>query len=210
MTRSDERAPEGAVAQKRAYRQSKRAASAKATRGKVLKAAIACFGEDHYDRVTLKRVAEVAGVGLQTVIRSIGSKDQLFAAAAQQLLADATSRFEELPDDARSAVNLLADLYEEWGDRSVRIMAQEDRVPAVRDFLQRGRLIQSAWFDTHFSGVLSGLTPADRKRRIAALLAVCGGRTWHVLRNLHGQSRAEAVETMVEMIEALLCYRRPA
>ncbi len=209
MSDSDEQAATAATRTKRVYRQGKRARSARATRDKVLKAAIACFGEDHYDRVTLKHVAEVAGVGLQTVIRSIGSKEQLFAAAAQQLLEDATSRFEDLPKDARSAVNLLAELYEEWGDRSARIMAQEDRVPAVRDFLQRGRVIQSAWFDTHFDDALTGLTPSDRKRRIAALLAVCGGRTWHVLRNLHGQSKAEAVETIVEMIDALLCYRRP-
>ena len=55
--------------EKRTYRQRARAQSAEATREKVFAAAETRFGEDPFDRVSLKDIAKSAGVGLQTVIR---------------------------------------------------------------------------------------------------------------------------------------------
>ena len=54
----------------RAYRMGARAESAALTRERVLDAAAACFGEQDYDAVSLREIAERAGVGLQTVVRT--------------------------------------------------------------------------------------------------------------------------------------------
>jgi AcrR family transcriptional regulator len=62
---------------------SPRARNAKETRADILKAARVRFGSDGYERTTLRTVAADVGVDPALVIRYFGSKQDLFAAAAE-------------------------------------------------------------------------------------------------------------------------------
>lgn len=60
-----------------------RARNAEATRADILSAARARFGADGYERTTLRAVAADVGIDAALVIRYFGSKQELFAAAAE-------------------------------------------------------------------------------------------------------------------------------
>src|SRR5215212_3887747 len=64
----------------RPYRQRRRAEAAEANTERILQAALDLFVERPFDQITLGAVAERAGVGLQTVIRRVGTKDGLVRA----------------------------------------------------------------------------------------------------------------------------------
>ena len=62
---------------------STRARNAQETRADILAAARARFGAEGYERTTLRGVAADVGVDPALVIRYFGSKQDLFAAAAE-------------------------------------------------------------------------------------------------------------------------------
>ena len=68
----------------RPYRMQARARAAEATAQAIIAAACALFAERPYDEVSLPVIAERAGITVQTVLRRFGSKEELFAVAAQQ------------------------------------------------------------------------------------------------------------------------------
>ena len=67
----------------RPYRMKARAQAAEATAQAIIAAARVLFAERPYDQVSLPAIAQGAGVTVQTVLRRFGSKEELFAAAAQ-------------------------------------------------------------------------------------------------------------------------------
>ncbi|MBK6580041.1 MAG: TetR/AcrR family transcriptional regulator [Sandaracinaceae bacterium] len=189
----------------RAYRMGARAESAALTRERVLDAAAACFGEQDYDAVSLREIAERAGVGLQTVVRTAGSKEALFAEVAERFLATMMAGFEPgRVDDWRSALRQLMTFYEAHGDQSIRVMAHEHRVPGVRQYVQRSRELQAAWLQARHGDAFAALTATEKKRRVAMVLTLTGGRTWYTLRREHGLSASETHRAIEEQLEALL------
>ena len=64
----------------RPYRSSNRAQAAEQTAKKILEAFLSRLLEQWFDDITLKAVAEDAGVTVQTVIRKFGNKEQLIPA----------------------------------------------------------------------------------------------------------------------------------
>jgi AcrR family transcriptional regulator len=60
------------------------AQAAQATAQAIIAGARTLFAERPYDQVSLPLIAERSGVTVQTVLRRFGSKEDLFAAAAQQ------------------------------------------------------------------------------------------------------------------------------
>ena len=63
----------------RPYRQGRRAEAAEARTQAIREAAVAAFVAKPFDQITLGEVAERAGVGLQTLIRRVQTKDGLVA-----------------------------------------------------------------------------------------------------------------------------------
>lgn len=193
----------------RAYRMGARAESAALTREKVLDAAAACFGEQDYDAVSLREIAERAGVGLQTVVRTAGSKEALFAEVAERFLATLMAGFAPgKVNDWRAALRQLMAVYETHGDQTMRVIAHELRVPGVRQYVQRSRELQAAWLEAHHGHVFAGLTPSEKKARVAMVLTLTGGRAWYTLRREHGLSAEETHSAIERQLEMLLA--RPA
>jgi AcrR family transcriptional regulator len=181
-----------------------RTAAASVTREGIVNAASELFVAEHYEDVTLRRIAVAAGVALQTVVNHFETKESVFAAVVERVSAEISGRRDDVaPGDVRRAVAALVDDYELTGDPTLRTLAIEDRVAAVRPALARGRATHRAWVQRVFPAALDGLERRQRRRRLAQLVAATDVFTWRLLRRDQRLSRAETILAMAEMVEAL-------
>ena len=182
-----------------------RAASAAATRERILDVTDEVFWEAPEMGVPLDEVARRAGVSVQTVIRHFGGRDGLIAAAAQRGAGRVQSQRDEAPaGDPRAAVRVLVDHYEEFGERVLRMLAEEESVPALGEIADQGRALHRDWCTRVFAPALEGRTGVERRRRLAQLVAVCDVYTWKLLRRDAGLSRRQTERAMLELLEPLM------
>jgi AcrR family transcriptional regulator len=181
-----------------------RAAATEATRDRILDTAYTQFLERWYDEVTLRDLANQAGVALQTVVNHFGTKENLFFAVAERFSASiAEIRGGVAPDDIPGAAAALVEDYEQTGDTGLRALALEERVPAVAEALAIGRRNHRDWVERTFLTILSGLRGPQRRRCLAQLLSITDVLTWKLLRRDHGLSRAQTADAIRELLEAL-------
>ncbi|MEU5880085.1 TetR family transcriptional regulator [Spirillospora sp. NPDC047279] len=90
--------------------------SSEDTKALILRAAREHFAADGYDRATIRAIAATAGIDPSMVIRYFGSKERLFATAA-----DIDLRLPDLGEVPRDQVGnaLAAHLVDRWGDGDV-------------------------------------------------------------------------------------------
>lgn len=188
----------------RHYRMGERAASTVATRQRIIDAATELALEHWYDEITLRQIAAAGGVALQTVVNHFGTKEGIFAAALEQPIpAELMTRVAARPDDIAGAVGMLVHDYELAGDAILRWLALEERIPALRPTLDRGREEQRAWVQRTFPAALDGLRGAARRRRLDLLVCATDVFTWKLLRRDRGHGQAETARAIVELVEAL-------
>lgn len=182
-----------------------RAEAVAATRTRILDAATASFWGAPTMAIPLDEVAERAGVAVQTVLRHFGSRDALLAAAAaRESERVARQRDAVAPGDVDDAVRVLLDHYEEMGDRALRLLAEEQRNPALTPMADLGRAGHRAWCRRVFADVLAPLRGVDRERRLAQLVAVCDVQTWKLLARDAGLSRRQTELAIRELLAPLL------
>jgi AcrR family transcriptional regulator len=182
-----------------------RAAAAGATAERILDAAIELFSERPTDQILLDEVAGRAGVSVQTVIRRFGGKEGLLAAAADRESARVrTQRNQARAGDVVGAVKVLMDHYEQLGDRVLKLLAEEDRIPGLREIADQGREYHRQWCARVFAAALAGLPAADRGRRLAEVVAVCDVYMWKLLRRDAGLSRDQTELALIELLEPLI------
>jgi AcrR family transcriptional regulator len=186
---------------KRSYRMVARAEAAAATRERILRAAWSRFSKHPYERVRVADVACDASVSEPTVYSSFGSKDQLFVAAWSWAIGpEGERRNQARIGDVRGAVRLLYDSYEAQGDASLRILAEEDRIPAIREMTDAGRAWHRAWVERTFAPLLAGSRGSARERRLVALVVATDILVWKLLRREMRLDRAGAERIVIEMI----------
>lgn len=149
-------------------------------------------------------VAARAGVSVQTVLRHFQSREGLFLGAlvhmSEQVAGD---RDVEPGTSVEGVVDVLVDHYERFGDKVLRTLAQEDRVPTLRVLTDFGRAYHLDWCEQAFAPALEGLRGAARKRRAFQLVALTDVYVWKILRRDRGLSVPQAKLAMREMIEPL-------
>lgn len=181
-----------------------RAEAAEETRRRILDAVIGLHMERYYDQVSLDDIAERAGVTVQTVLRRFGNKERLIEAATEVVRGRVMSQRSEAPiGDVAGAVENLVDHYEEWGDGVLRLLAQEDRVPAFRKATDEGRVLHYEWVERTFASLLAERAGEARERLRAELIAVCDVYFWKILRRDLGLSREQTALALREMILTL-------
>jgi AcrR family transcriptional regulator len=190
---------------RRLYRSPVREAAAAATGERIIEAAIARFSTQPYEEVSLEDVARDANVTVRTVIRRFGSKDQLFAAGAKTGAERVMGHRNETPvGDIPAAVRNVLDHYEEWGDQRLLFIAQEHRIPAIRENTQEGRALHRAWVERTFAPLFEGCARAARERRILALVTATDVYVWKLLRRDLGLDLEETqrvIETLIARVE---------
>lgn len=193
-----------AAPNKRPYRMRARAEAAAETGRRILGAVIELHMERFFDQVSLEDIADRAGVTVQTVIRRFGSKERLIEAATEAVNRQVVRQRDQAPvGDIEGAVKNLVDHYEEWGDSVLRLLAQEERVPAFRAVTDAGRTLHYEWVERTFAPLLAKSTGEQRQRLRAELTAICDVYFWKVLRRDLGLSREQTELAIREAIVAL-------
>jgi AcrR family transcriptional regulator len=191
------------VPEKRRYRMVARAEAAAATRQRLLEAAWRHFSDRPFDGVRLADVAADAGVSVQTLLAHFGSKEALFVAAWGWRVAPEGARRDSAPaGDVRTAVRVLYDSYDRDGDAVLRLLAQEERIPAVHEMADAGRRWHRGWVERTFEPFLSGSSGAARERRLVKLVVATDLLVWKLLRREMGLGRAAAERIVTEMVTA--------
>jgi len=179
----------------RRYNMQSRAASLETTRARIAEAAHELFFARWYDDVTLADVAQLAGVSGQTVINHFGGKEQLFAVAVERAGEELQARrYRARPGDVGGAIAALVDDYEITGDATIRLLALEERLPAVQPAMALGRAGHREWVETMFAA--PALT--------AELVVVTDVYAWKLLRRDQGLSRDATVAAIRRMVDGLL------
>ena len=187
----------------RAYRMTVRADAAAATGERLLAAAWEHFGTRPYEAVRLREIAADARVTEQTLLARFHSKDELLTEAYRWwAMTEKSRRDAALVGRIPEAVANVFDHYEANGTAILRMLSQEDRIPAVGHLTDRGRDYHREWASRVFQPLLAGLRPASKKRRLAALIVATDVLVWKLLRLDMRLSRAQAEATVVEMIES--------
>lgn len=190
---------------RRPYRMQARAKAAAETGRRILRAAIDLGPEILSDQATLDDVAERAGVTVQTVLRRFGSKEGLIVATGEEVQGQVAAQRGEAPvGDISGAVSNLVEHYEEWGDNTLRLLAQEERYPAIRPYADAGRAGHREWVERVFAPFLAKRTGQERERLVVELVAVCDLYVWKVLRRDQGLGREQTEIALVEMVTALV------
>ena len=189
----------------RIYRMSARAKAAASTHTRILEVAIRQFSDRFYDEVSLAEVAREAGVTVQTVLRRFGSKEGLTeAATALGVERVRIERWTSRPGDLDAAVRGLLAHYEMWGDRSLRFLAQEQRVAAMGRVVDAGRALHHEWVDHVFAPWLARKRGAARARLRARLMAVTDVYVWKIVRRDLGLDSRAVEVTLRELVAAVV------
>ena len=140
----------------------------------------------------------------RTLLRRFESKEALFGVAMQRAVGEMVAHRDAAPvGDVHGAVANVVGQYERWGTNRLRLLAQEDRIPVVAEWVQGGRAYHWDWVARVFAPQLTGLRGAARKRRVAALVALTDVYTWKLLRRDLGLSRADTERTLIDLIDKL-------
>jgi AcrR family transcriptional regulator len=188
----------------RSYHQSARAESTEATGRRIVEAFLARLMEQWFDEITLDRVAEDAGVTVQTLVRRFGGKEGLLTSAVEIMGAQIVAQRAAPPGDIdRLVENLIGD-YEKTGDAVIRLLALEPRHPALKTVLDFGRGEHQRWVSAVFEECLSKLDSVDRQRAVDALVIVTDVYTWKLLRRDMGRSVRATAATMKNLIKGTI------
>jgi AcrR family transcriptional regulator len=188
----------------RPYTMRARAESAAATRERILEAATAAMRTRFRPDVRLADIAAAAGVSVQTVLRTFGSRAALLDAVAEVAVADVAGEFTDVtPGDVAGIVHAYFEHYEKAGDLVVRNITDESD-PEVHEFVERGRAAHRSGIETMFAAHLRHLPPAARRRRVDALVCCLDVYVWKLLRRDLGRSRRDVERTVETMIRSIL------
>ncbi len=172
----------------RSYRQGARAEAAEATYERILDAFMARLGDSWFDQITLDDIAAAAGVSVQTIVRRFGGKEGLIEAACKRLETEITDRRVTKPGEVGEALDLLVSDYELTGDLVMRLLAQEDRSPALRSVTDRGRAGHRAWLAQAFGPQLSRWSGSKLTFHLDLLVAATDVYLWKLVRRDMGRS----------------------
>jgi AcrR family transcriptional regulator len=154
-----------------------RARNANQTRADILAAARRRFGSDGYERTTLRAVAADVGIDPALVVRYFGSKQDLFAAAAEFTL-DLPDLTKVDPDDVADA--LLPSFFAVWEEDTtfVALLRAAMTSPTAADTMRRV-------FATQVAPTLAAVTPDHPAQRAGLMGAFVIGlaTTRYVLAN---------------------------
>jgi AcrR family transcriptional regulator len=178
-----------------------RAEAAAATRDRLVAAAWRHFAERPFEDVRLADVARDAGVSVQTLHAHFRTKDALFVATwAWRMTPEGVRRDTAAPGDVGAAVRILYESYEQDGDGVLRLLAQEERIPAVHDMVEAGRRWHRAWVERTLGSLLDGVDGVERERRLVTMVVATDLLVWKLLRREMGLGRTTAEQIVAEMV----------
>jgi AcrR family transcriptional regulator len=182
-----------------------RAVSAAGTTQRILVSTVNEFWDSPTPDLRLETIARKSKVTVQTILRQFGSKENLISEATKFESERIQSiRNPESVSGVESAVHQLVTHYEDMGDRVLRMLAEEFRLPALSHIVDSGRKLHRKWCRDVFAKTLKSLPSAEQKIRLAQLVAICDVYTWKSLRRDCGLSCRATEKALVEMLKPLM------
>ena len=189
----------------RPYQMTARAEAVREREEAVLEEAFDAFLSEYYDQVTLRGVAERAGVTEQTVIRRFGSKEELLETVLERLgHRFAGPRGGAETGDYRQAITEAVESYEQQGQRILHLLSQEDRTPALARVTEVGRAAHRQLTAEVFAPWLPDSDDPDYPRELGPFVVALDLYTWKLLRLDLGLSRAGTELAITRMVEGLI------
>jgi AcrR family transcriptional regulator len=185
----------------RPYRQGRRAEAAEARTAAIREAALAAFMEKPFDQITLADVAERAGVGVQTLIRRVKTKDGLVR-LVNEWVADEIRATRGEPDssDPDVVAATIERHYERFGALIDRSLRQEESSPTLAANAQGGRRAHREWIEAAFAEEIARGGP----ELTGQLIGLCGVELWMVLRRDGGLTADQTRDTVAHLIRSVL------
>jgi AcrR family transcriptional regulator len=181
----------------RGYSMTVRNAKAATTRRRILEATRELFAAP-FGEFTLEMVASAAGTSVQTVLRAYGNKESLLVEAIGSAR-PGQSVLGHPPPSVREALAQLLDDYEQTGDRVIRMLAEEHRIPGLAPVAREVRSGHRVWVSSSFGPQLARHPDPAREQILLALLAATDVHVWKVLRRDLGLDRT-ATQSIVERL----------
>lgn len=177
----------------RPYVMKARAEAAADNRERVLASTRELLLTHSFDDITIEVIAAGAGTTARTVLRMFASKDQLFSEALHAI--GEIGLAPVVPGDVDAMLSGTYDFYEKIGDAVIRWLADELRIPAMRERLNIGRQLLRTWVAEAFAPALKRRKGAARAKLHNALIVAFDVYTWKLLRRDFGldQKAAQAV-----------------
>ena len=170
----------------------------------MLDAAEAALRAGRWEEATLEELAAAAGVTKTTLLRHFGAKSELLAEGADRASRRIRDQRWQAPaDDVAGAVDNLLEHYEQFGELSL-IIGAAGGSEQLHEIGLRARRMHYDWIDHVFAAGLASGSPAMRRRRRAALIALCDVHTWWLLSHDLEQSGAELRATLIQAIDGIL------
>jgi AcrR family transcriptional regulator len=186
----------------RPYVMRARAEAAAATRQRILESARGLLVTQSFEAMTIDAIAEGANTTTRSVLRVFGSKEELFAQALHSL--GELGQAPIIPGDIDALIGGSYDFYEKTGDTVIRWLADEPRIPAMREHLNIGRRHLRAWVEEAFAPALQRLDGTARKELHDALIVALDVYSWKLLRRDFGLSRRAAQAVTKRIVIALI------
>lgn len=186
----------------RRYVMSARAEAAAGTRERILESARQLLVTHSFEEMTVELIAAGADTTARTVLRAFESKEELFAQALHSL--GEFGQAPITPGDLDALVRSTYDFYEKVGDTVIRWLADEPRIPAMREHLNIGRRHLRTWVAEAFAPTLRGLQGSTRKELHDALIVAFDVYGWKLLRRDFGLSRRGAEATTLRIVRGLI------
>jgi AcrR family transcriptional regulator len=185
----------------RSYNMRARAASAEATRHRILDTAASLLKSRFRSEIRLEDVAVGAQVTIQTIINVFGGRSALLDQALAELLRDLRSqRLRSNPGDIEGAIAALIEHYEQFGDLVIRNLAEN----ADRELIETGKAGHRQWVQRQFAPYMAKLEAKDRRLLTDQLVCACDVYTWKLLRRDMGRSRPESESTILAIVKAIV------
>ncbi|MFB4314408.1 TetR family transcriptional regulator [Actinomadura sp. 21ATH] len=177
------------------------------TKAVILKAARERFAADGYDRATIRAIAADAAIDPSMVMRYYGSKQQLFAAAA-----DIDLRLPDLTAVPRDEIGrvLAAHLVDRWEGDALRILLRT--AVTDPDIAERMRTIFAAQLGPKVADLTGDPAEAPARAGLAATQALGFALCRYVLRlpPVVALERDEAVAWLAPTFQHYLAGPRPS
>ncbi len=189
----------------RTYDMTLRGKLAAETTERIVTATETLLGDCPWAAVTLKAIADHAGVTVQTVLRHMGSRDGCVEAVGRRLAARIEEqRGRSQPGDVDAAVADLVAHYEAEGRLVLNVLAQEDGGdPLLQNAAATGRAFHRGWVERCFAPWLADDDAATRERT-DALVAATDLYVWKLLRLDLGRSREVTEAVVGRLVRAVL------